>query len=298
MTSLFLSAATLAAEPSVELNGLRVSDGLRVHPVKKDDSLPSFLIGDDIARDAEGRITLTGHAQVRRLDSVVKGDRIEYDQKTGETDVRGNGLLMRDGSIVQGPHLRYNVNSNQGLVDDPEFWLGATGGTGKAEQAKIYSRQHVRLKNMRYSGWSGPNPAWYIDASRVDLYLNENEGAARNGVLYFKDVPILYSPYLTFPISNERKSGFLLPTYGTSSNSGFEITTPYYLNLAPNYDATLMPRYMSKRGLLMGTEFRHLGDSSTSQMFGAYIMRDQQTGDARWMYSVQHNEALGGGFNA
>jgi LPS-assembly protein len=298
VTSLFLSAATLAAEPSVELNGLRVSDSLRVHPVKKDDSLPSFLIGDDIARDAEGRITLSGHAQVRRLDSVVKGDRIEYDQKTGETDVRGNGLLMRDGNIVQGPHLRYNVNRNQGLVDDPEFWLGATGGTGKAEQAEIYSRQHVRLKNVRYSGWSGPNPAWYIDASRVDLYLNENEGAARNGVLYFKDVPILYSPYLTFPISNERKSGFLLPTYGTSSNSGFEITTPYYLNLAPNYDATLMPRYMSKRGLLMGTEFRHLGDSSTSQMFGAYIMRDQQTGDPRWMYSVQHNEALGGGFNA
>lgn len=298
VTSLCLSATTLAAEPSVELNGLRVIDSLQVHPVKKDDSLPSFLIGDDIARDAQGRITLNGHAQVRRLDSVVKGDRIEYDQKSGETDVRGNGLLLRDGNIVQGPHLRYNVNSSRGLVEDPEFWLGGTGGTGKADEAEILSRQHVRLKNMRYTGWSGPDPAWYIDASRVDLYLNENEGAARNGVLYFKDVPILYSPYLTFPISNQRKSGFLLPTYGTSSNGGFEITTPYYLNLAPNYDATLMPRYMSKRGLLMGTEFRHLGDSSNSQMFGTYIMRDQQTGDARWMYSVQHAESLGGGFNA
>jgi LPS-assembly protein len=297
VSSLCLPAAVLAAGPSVELNGLRMVGSLGLHPVKQDDTLPSFLIGDDIARDADGRVILRGHAQVRRLDSVVQGDRIEYDQNTGDADVRGDGLIMRDGNIVRGPHLRYNVDKSQGLVADPRFWLGATGGSGEAKQAEILSRQHVRLQDVRYSGWTGPDPAWYIGASQADLYFDENEGVARNGVLYFKNVPILYSPYLTFPISSERKSGFLLPTYGTSSNGGFELTTPYYLNLAPNYDATLMPRYMSKRGLLMGSDIRYLGDSSNTDLFGTYIAKDRQTGTARWMYSAQHTQSLGGGFN-
>lgn len=268
---------------------------LRLHPGLKDDALPSFLIGDDITRNAGGRVILRGNAEVRRLDGVVKGDRIDYDQATGETDVRGNGLLMRDGNIVRGPHLRYNVNTSQGVIEAPRFWLGASAGQGDAKHADILSRQHVRLKDVHYTGWSGPDPAWYIDASRVDLYLDENEGAARNGVLRFKGVPILYSPYLTFPLGRDRKTGFLVPTYGTSSNGGLELTTPYYLNLAPNYDATLYPRYLSKRGLLMGTEFRHMGESSHSELFGTYIMRDRQTGDARWLYSVQHTEGLGYG---
>ncbi|HEX7387411.1 MAG TPA: LPS-assembly protein LptD [Castellaniella sp.] len=297
VTSLCLSATTLAAEPPVEVNGLRMVDSLGLHPVKQEDTLPSFLIGDDISRDADGRVILQGHAEVRRLDSVVKGDRIEYDQSTGDADVRGDGLVMRAGNIVRGPHLRYNVNRSQGLVEDPSFWLGGVGGNGKAKKADILSRQHLRLEDVQYSGWSGPNPAWYIDASRADLYLDENEGVAHNGVLYFKGVPILYSPYLTFPISNQRKSGFLLPTYGTSSNGGFEITTPYYLNLAPNYDATLMPRVLSKRGLLMGTEFRHLGDDSHTELFGTYIMHDRQTGTDRWMFSGQHTQSLGHNLN-
>jgi LPS-assembly protein len=295
---LCLPAAVLAAPPSPDAGGLRMVGSLGLHPGLKDDALPSFLIGDDMRRDADGRVILTGNAQVRRLDSVIKGDRIDYQQSTGEADVHGNGLVIRDGNLVRGPHLRYNVDTQKGLIEQPQFWLGGSAGAGRADEAEILSREHMRLKNVRYSGWTGPDPAWYIDSSRVDLYLDENEGAARNGVLYFKGAPILYSPYLTFPLGKDRKSGFLTPTYGTSSNGGIELTTPYYLNLAPNYDATLYPRYLSKRGLLLGTEFRHLGESSHSELLGTYIMRDRQTGDKRWMYSVQHTQTLGAGFSA
>lgn len=296
---LCLSAPALAAPPAPDADGgMRMVGSLRLHPGLKDDALPSFLIGDDISRDADGRVILQGNAQVRRLDSVIKGDRIDYLQSTGEADVRGNGLVVRDGNIVRGPHLRYNVDTEQGVIEQPRFWLGGTGGAGQADEADIISRQHMRLKNVRYSGWTGPDPAWYIDSSRVDLYLDENEGVARNGVLYFKGTPILYSPYLTFPLGKDRKSGFLVPTYGTSSNGGIELTTPYYLNLAPNYDATLFPRYLTKRGLLLGTEFRHMSGSSHSELFGTYIMRDQQTGNKRWMYSMQHTQTLGQGFSA
>lgn len=266
--------------------------------INNDNNQAAFLIGDHISRNDEDHVRLSGGAEVRQSNSVIKGDEINYDQVTGEVDVRGNGLLMRDGSIVRGPHLRFNVNDDTGEIQEPKFWLGGSAGRGHADRAEILDKNHMRLHGVQYSGFDGDNPAWYIRSSQVDTYDDENEGVARHGVLYFQDTPILYAPYLTFPLRNERKSGFLLPTYGTSSNSGIELTTPYYLNLAPNYDATLYPRFMSKRGLLLGTEFRHLSRTSESTLFGTYNMRDRMTGDKRWLYSVQHEQNLGYGFRA
>src|SRR5690606_33911236 len=181
---------------------------------------------------------------------------------------------------------------------DPNFWLGATGGAGTASRADIFSRSHMRLADVNYSGCPCPDPSWYIKSPRVDLHFDENEGIARNGVLYFKDVPILYSPWLSFPIKKERKSGFLLPTYGTSSTGGFELTVPYYFNLAPNYDATLIPRYMAKRGTQLGGEFRYLGRKYSGQVYGTYLGNDKMADRNRWYYSAQHGHSLGGGVNA
>ncbi len=286
-------ATTANADPAK----MRMVGSLGVHPGIDANDLPSYLIGDHISQDQDKLIILEGNAQVRRLDAVVKGDRIEHQQDSGQTDVHGNGLLMREGHIVKGPHLRFNTKTDQGTIQEPRFWLGGSAGRGQAQEAEIFDRNHMRLKDVSYSGVDAPDPAWWIESSKVDLYIDENEGVARNGVLYFKGMPLLYSPYLSFPLRDERKSGFLIPYYGTSSNAGLELTTPFYLNLAPNYDATLYPRYMSKRGLLLGTELRHLGYSSDTQLFGTYIANDKKTKEKRWLYSLQHNQNLGHGFN-
>lgn len=121
---------------------------------------------------------------------------------------------------------------------------------------------------------------------------------ARNGVLYFKDVPILASPYMTFPVKKERKSGFLMPTYGTTSQGGFDLSVPYYLNLAPNYDMTIQPRYFSKRGLQLGGEFRYLGPSYAGTLNGTYLADDHVTGEDRWMYWWRHQQQFSHGFYA
>lgn len=284
-----------AATPSA--SQLQAAPNLRLHSVASDD-MSSFLIADKMESDPDGRVILTGNAEVRRIDSVVKGDYIDYQKSTGDVHVRGNGLIMREGSLVTGPELNYNVDSETGQVNDPNFWLGAGGGAGNAAKARIFSRNHMRLTDVDYSGCPCPEPSWKIRSNRVDLHFDENEGIARNGLLYFKGMPILYWPYLTFPIRKERKSGFLVPTYGTSSNSGFELSTPYYFNLAPNYDATLTPRYLGKRGLQMGGEFRYLGGTYAGQVAGTYLPKDAATGEKRWMYSAQHSQNLGHGFSA
>ncbi|NGM88569.1 LPS-assembly protein LptD [Parapusillimonas sp. SGNA-6] len=279
------------------LPALRVAPELRMHDNVEDNEMSAFLVGDKMETDEDGKVILTGSAEVRRIDSVVKGDYIDYQRSTGQVRVRGNGLIMRDASIVTGPSLDYNVNEETGEVNDPNFWL-ANGGAGTATKADIFSQEHMRLADVNYSGCPCPAPSWYIKSPRVDLHFDENEGIARHGVLYFKDVPILYSPWLSFPIRKERKSGFLIPTYGTSSNSGFELSVPYYWNIAPNYDATITPRYMAKRGLQLGAEFRYLGYRYSGQVAGTYLPNDNQTGEKRWQYSFQHRHSLGGGFNA
>ncbi|NLC37153.1 MAG: LPS-assembly protein LptD, partial [Alcaligenaceae bacterium] len=137
-----------------------------------------------------------------------------------------------------------------------------------------------------------------IKSRQVDLHFDENEGIARHGRLYFKNVPILYSPYLTFPIRKERKSGFLMPTYGTSTAGGMEFSVPYYFNLAPNYDLTLVPRIMAKRGVQLGSEFRYLGHSYSGTLEGTYLNSDREADRDRWYYGLKHHQALGGGLRA
>lgn len=286
-----------SAQSGVSAPELITSSKLRPHYVEESD-MPVFSVADDMRTDEDGKLILTGNAEVRRIDSVVKGDRIDYLRDTGQVDVRGNGLMMRDGTIVNSGSFSYNLDRQTGELTAPKFKLAEGGGSGTAEFGEIFSRDHMRLTDAYYVACPCPEPAWHITSPRVDFYLDDNEGVARNGVLYFKGVPILASPYLSFPLRKERKSGFLLPTYGGSSNSGLEISLPYYFNLAPNYDLTLTPRIMAKRGVQLGAEFRYLGADYDGKFTGTYLPKDRSADNDRWMYRWEHKHRLGNGFYA
>jgi len=287
-----VSAPKLSAQP-----GLRLAPALRA-PTQQGNDMPAFLAGQRAEGESAGHVILTGAAQVRRRDTVLKADRIDYAQDSGDLDAQGNVRLRRDADLLTGARLRYNIETESGSVDAAQFWLGLNGGSGSAEHAELFSRSRMRFTRVTYTGCDCIEPAWEIRAARVDLDLDENAGVARGGVLYFKGIPILASPYLTFPLRDARKSGLLVPTYGTTSSSGFEISTPYYLNLAPNYDATITPRYLAKRGMQAAGEFRYLGRSYQGEFSGTYLARDRRLGEKRWLYSSRHQHNLGRGFYA
>lgn len=275
---------------------LREATRLRTHRLT-DDQMPVFMEADRLQGDPNSSVTLSGAAQVRRNDSVLKGDEIVYRRAESQLTATGNARILRDATLVTGEGLLYNNERASGQIEQPEFFL-ASGGYARASHADMFSRATMRLQDVTYSGCDCDKPAWYIKSPLVDLDFDENEGVARNGVLYFKDVPILASPYLTFPVKKERKSGFLVPTYGTTSRSGIELNLPYYFNLAPNYDLTLTPRYFSKRGTQLGGELRYLGETYSGTLTGTYINRDNQTNDNRWLFSSRHFQTLGNGFYA
>ena len=279
-----------------------VGPGLRVSPLLERSTLPekempAFLEGAQIEGNGLGNAKLRGKATIRRQDSVLKANIIDYNKRTGVMDAQINARLIRDGNVITGTSIIYNSEDGTASIDQPNFWVD-NGGAGVGSWADVFNRDQMSLTDVTYSGCPCPQPAWYIETEKLDLDYAANEGVARNGVLYFKNVPILASPYLTFPIKKERKSGFLLPTFGNTSNTGFDYTQPYYFNIAPEYDATLQTRAMSKRGIQLGGEFRYLGSTYSGKMAGTYLNKDLQTGEDRWLYSAQHSQRFGRGFYA
>ena len=275
--------------------GLRASPGLRMHRLP-DDKISAFMEADQIEGDPDAQLTLKGSAQVRRIDVVIKGDSIDYHKDTGDLYVKGSARMMRDGTLVTGLNAHFNIDTYKGDIDQPNFWLGANAGYVQAEHADIFSRSQMRLKQVTYTGCPCPKRSWYIKAGKLDLDFDENEGVAENGVLYFKGVPILASPYLTFPIKKERKSGLLMPTYGTTTRSGLDLSVPYYFNLAPNYDMTLTPRLLSRQGVLLNNEFRYMSGNYYGTAVGSYLPNDILTDRDRWVYRWKHRQLLGNGF--
>lgn len=283
-----------AAATQMLVPGLKVSPSLS-RPGIPDKEMPAFLESKDMRGDGQSNVVLQGDASVRRQDAVIKANIINYNKRVGVMDAQGNARLIRDGNIVTGPSITYNTDDGTASIDQPNFWL-ESGGAGVGSWADVYNRNQMSLTDVTYSGCPCPDPSWYIETEKLDLDFAENEGVARNAVLYFKDVPILASPYLTFPLKKERKSGFLLPTFGSTTNTGADYTQPYYFNLAPNYDMTMQLRAMSKHGLQLGDEFRYMGDGYSGYMAGTYLNKDITTGTDRWLYSATHMQTFGKGF--
>ena len=284
------------------------ADGLRV-PMLESSMLSNTGAGKDGAVtitdsasldivDGSNRLILEGDAQVRRSDAILKGDRINYDRELGQMRAEGNARLYQEGNLFIGEELEYNVDTESGEFLGTTFSF-ADGGSGDADFADMLDDNHLRLFNATYAACPCPAPAWFLSADQVDLYDDENRGVARNAKIHVGDVPVFWSPYFTFPIKQERKTGFLTPTFGYSSRSGADISVPYFINLAPNYDATLFPRWLSKRGLMLGGEFRYLQPNYSGQISGAFIENDKQFHDKRWTYSIVHRQQLGQllGFN-
>ncbi len=171
-----------------------------------------------------------------------------------------------------------------------------TEARGQAERIDFEGENQIRVSAGTYTTCKPGNDDWYASAQDIKLDYDREQGVARNGTLYFKDVPILYSPWLSFSLNNQRTSGFLAPTFGSTSKSGFELTLPYYWNIAPNVDATIAPRAFTKRGLQLNTEVRYLDAAYNGQARVELLPDDKVRNENRYGFSLQHNHIFGAGF--
>ena len=177
-----------------------------------------------------------------------------------------------------------------------------TEGRGEADRIDFEGENQIRLTNSTYTTCAPGNDDWYTKTDSLKLDYDREVGEGANGTVYFKDVPIFYTPWLSFSLNNERKSGFLAPSLGTSSDNGVEFDLPYYWNIAPNMDATISPRVMVKRGVQLNNEFRYLntayGGLYEGEVKAEILPNDRlRDGDQRYGFSIQHKQTSANGFS-
>lgn len=269
-----------------------------------------YIKADQIHGRDEVETVAAGNVEMERIGSTLTADHLTYWPLDDEMEAVGNVHLVRDQDEISGPRMRLKVQENLGFFEQPTYQItrlpplgGAAAsrqpvtGAGEAERIDFEGEGLYRLLGATYSTCKPPNRDWYARTEELSLDYNREEGEARKATLMFKDTPILYAPWIGFSLNNQRKSGLLAPTFGSTSNSGMELTVPWYWNIAPNMDATISPRVMARRGLQLNTEFRYLQSSYNGIARVEYLPKDNITGERRDAYSLQHYQDLGHGFS-
>ncbi|MBA1377353.1 LPS-assembly protein LptD [Pseudomonas brassicacearum] len=261
---------------------------------------PTFLGAKASRYEQEQQVaTLAGDVVMRQGSMQVEADEASLYQAENRGELNGNVRVRDNGALIVGDHADVQLDTGEAKVDNAEYVMHKSRIRGNALYAKRAENAIIRLKDGTYTTCEPSSNAWTLKGNNITLNPATGFGTATNVTLRVKDIPVLYTPYIYFPIDDRRQSGFLPPTIGSGSDTGFLLVTPYYFNLAPNYDATLYPRYMGKRGLLMEGEFRYLTKSSEGQFGAAYLNDedDERSGQTdydktRYMYNWQHKGGL------
>lgn len=287
---------------------------------------PLFLTADKIESTAPDVVVASGTVEARQAGLNFFADWLRYDITQSQVQARGDVRLEQTTMVVTGDSLSFNIDDYSGELTQPVYRFtmqrshennGSNGdtaksrtsaatpisGRGNASHIDFVNENQCTLQDAIYTTCPLGNDDWFLKVGSLDLDQSRNVGTARNVSLHFLGVPILYTPWMDFPLNNVRKSGILAPTFGTTERSGIDLLVPYYLNLGPNYDATLYPRLLSKRGVQLGGEFRYLLNDVHGVNRLEYLPNDNVAGRSRWsaalnnIYRVNDTTEAGMAFN-
>jgi LPS-assembly protein len=276
---------------------LKLEDQLLVRPIVPDDQAPTFTSSKKLDGVMDRQMRLEGDGVIRRNRTVIKGDLITYDPDTDIADVEGNATLLKDSTSFKGPKAKIRIDAQEGWMEEPVYELRDIGGGGQARRVDFKEDNEFEFEKLTYSTCRPDNLDWYLTASRMEVEQDTNTAVGNNAVLHFFKVPVLYTPVFALPTGSGRRSGFLSPTYGRASRGGvkgWDITLPYYVNVAPNRDMTLFPRYIEGRGEQLGVEYRYL-DRNYTGIVTAEALNDSAYGRDRWAFGLKHTQNLANG---
>lgn len=255
----------------------------------------TLLSADRAVSDGDGTITLTGSVEALRAGQFLQANAGRYRPGAGIVDASGNVSYLREDMRIEGESGEFGLGTETGLVIGSRFELFERHARGEAATARMLDRDVTVLDEAWYTTCDPGREDWLLRAARVRLDRESGVGVAHHARLSFMRVPLLYTPWISFPIDDRRRSGFLYPDIRDSSRSGLELSLPYYLNLAPNRDATITPRHLKKRGSMIESEIRYLGRNHHGQLDIGWLPNDRQTGRDRSLFSYRHQTLPGTG---
>jgi len=273
-------------------------------PVFTSENIGNTEISADFTQStSDGSLSLDGNVIIERHLLRLSADHADYNRVQDLLKVSGNVHLNTQtlsleadagtvSNITSG-----NEKSKQGRFNDIKFYIPNSNMKGKAEtivsSEDADKNQYSILNNASITSCDLLDPDWLISADEIRLDHVDEYGSADDVVIRFKDIPFLYTPYIEFPTSDKRRSGFLFPEVGNSSSRGVEIAIPWYWNIAPNHDAVITPRNMVRRGVELGGEYRYLTQSTNGKLKGAYLPKDDITQEERYQVRyLQHSQLM------
>jgi len=257
--------------------------------------LPIILRAGQIRARPDLEAVAEGEVDFRRGGLTINADQLSYEQADDLAVARGHVRISRAGAIYSGPELQLHVQRFEGFFLAPEFEFTEIGAGGRADRVDFIDSSRARASNAIYTSCprdGSGDPDWVLETRRVSLDFDKNEGIAEGAVLRFLGTPILALPRLSFPLTDERKSGWLPPSVNLDSRSGLELSAPFYWNIAPNRDATISPRVISRRGFGAEGEFRYLEPNYGGTVNLNLLPNDRIAGRSREAFQWTHEGTL------
>ncbi len=269
-------------------------------PADNKDQVPLFVDADNVQGHQDKEIEAEGTVRLRRRGQAIFADWLRYDKPEDEVNAQGNVRLEQRGDVLEGTKLRLSLDTERGALEQPKYQVrvNATNGRGEGDRLIFEGQGKYRLLSGSYTTCDVGSDDWFVRAKDFEIDKDRQIGTARNASVEFLGQTILYTPYLNFSLDRQRKSGFLSPTLGSTGNSGYEFSIPYYWNIAPNRDATITPRVMSKRGVMLNTDFRYLDPRHRGEFHYEILPDDRvKNGETRSALSLIHTQSFSHGWN-
>lgn len=259
---------------------------------------PIQMEADDVALQEEGISRLQGDVWLQQGEHFLSAQALEFNQETGVVETLSPARFGSRQLIIDAETARYDTSAGQGKFTDSDFYLLKRNARGEADLLERTGDTTARLEGVKYSSCPPEDEDWWLKASSMDLDQDAGMATARNVRIAFMGVPFFYTPWISFPIDEQRKSGFLFPEFGDSGRTGPWLRVPYYFNLDEQYDATIEPYYMEERGTAVNGEFRYLFNWGLGELDAEYLDNDLLTDTRRYNYHLRHLSMLPGDWRA
>jgi LPS-assembly protein len=280
LTVILLGAVTSAAradEPACpsQLNLGAAAPGKPARPKVAEAPVdgPVDITSDKALIGADGKGVLQGNVDIRQGDRRIQSNEVQYDRNDGTIQSNDHIDYLDPLVHVTGSQGTYSA-ADGGAFTSADFSLLQRNARGTAQELRLTPKGVLDLKGVTFTTCPVNDTSWQLKAKEITIDSNSKIGTGRDAIVDFKGVPIFYLPWISFPLSDDRKSGFLFPAIGNTSNGGFQVTTPYYWNIAPNYDFTAEPTIYTRRGLDLGGDFREMSANQHGELDWNFLPYD------------------------
>ena len=277
---------------------------------------PWIIYADRIDYDQNhDKYIATGAVNITKGERILTADTVKLNQKTGDATADGNVRLVSNTEVLAGSHLETNLHNETGLLSNGNVFISKSHLYLSGPQIRKTGPLTYSATDIKITACDGPDPDWELTGKDFKMTI-EGYGTAKHAAFWAGGIPLLYSPYLLFPVKLKRQTGFLIPGLNFSDRKGFEYQQPFFWAINDNSDATFYSHFMSKRGFRNGIEYRYILNQNTKGAIFAESLKDSQIDDGqannshdygfdgdqvlrensdRYWFRMKHDQGLGWG---